>query len=226
MKIKLVLSIACCIFLVVTSNVYAITKEKLTDRINRSNNYLEEIMGIPETSIPSTLLKSCQGIIIMRQYNAGFIFGAKAGQGIALTRDITTRKWSAPSFVASAEASFGFQIGGQMADAVILIMNRFGVESLLFSKFKIGVNASLALGPVGRDTEAKIGPNTAFLVYSKSKGLYGGLAFEGGFISQDDRANEQFYGRKISARKIFRNEDDIPDEAKELIRTLEKYSNF
>ncbi len=226
MKIKIVLSIACCIFLAVTSNVYAITKEKLTDRINRSNNYLEEIMEIPETSIPSTLLKSCQGIIIIRQYNAGFIFGAKAGQGIALTRDIKTRKWSAPSFVASAEVSFGFQVGGQMADAVILIMNRFGVESLLFSKFKIGVDASLALGPVGRNTEAKIGPNTAFLVYSKSKGLYGGLTFEGGFISQDDRANEQFYGKKISARKILQNEDDIPDEAKGLIRTLEKYSNF
>jgi lipid-binding SYLF domain-containing protein len=162
----------------------------------------------------------------MRQYNAGFIFGAKVGQGIALTRNIKTRKWSAPSFVASAEASFGFQIGGQMADAVILIMNRFGVESLLFSKFNIGVDASLALGPVGRDTEAKIGPNTAFLVYSKSKGLYGGLTFEGGFISQDDRANEQFYGEKISVREILRNDDDVPDEAKELIRTLEKYSNF
>ncbi|MDP6924805.1 MAG: lipid-binding SYLF domain-containing protein [Candidatus Scalindua sp.] len=226
MKIKLVLSIACCLFFVVTSNVYAITKEKLTDRINRSNNYLEEIMEIPETSIPSTLLKSCQGIIIMRQYNAGFIFGAKVGQGVALTRNIKTRKWSAPSFVASAEASFGFQAGGQMADAVILIMNRFGVESLLFSKFKIGVDASLALGPIGRDTEAKIGPNTAFLVYSKSKGLYGGLTFEGGFISQDDRANKLFYGKKISARKILENEDDIPDEAKELLRTLEKYSNF
>ncbi len=226
MKIKLVLSIACCLFLAVTSNVYAITKEKLTDRINRSNNYIEEIMKIPETSIPSTLLKSCQGIIIMRQYNAGFIFGAKVGQGVALTRNIKTRKWSAPSFVASAEASFGFQIGGQMADAVILIMNRFGVESLLFSKFEIGVDASLAIGPVGRDTEAKIGPNTAFLVYSKSKGLYGGLTFEGGFISQDDRANEQFYGEKISARKILQNEDDIPDEAKELIGTLEEYSNF
>ncbi len=226
MKTKLVLSIACCLFLTVTSNVYAITKEKLTDRINRSNNYLEEIMEIPETSIPSTLLKSCQGIIIMRQYNAGFIFGAKVGQGVALTRDIKTRKWSAPSFVASAEASFGFQIGGQMADAVILIMNRFGVESLLFSKFKIGVDASLALGPVGRDTEAKIGTNTAFLVYSKSKGLYGGLTFEGGFISQDDRANKVFYGKKISARKILENDDDVPDEAKALIRTLEKYSNF
>ena len=125
MKIKLVLSIACCLFLAVTSNVYAVTKEKLDNRINRANSYLEEIMEIPEISIPSTLLKSCQGIIIMRQYNAGFIFGAKVGQGVALTRNIKTRKWSAPSFVASAEASFGFQIGGQMSDAVILIMNRF-----------------------------------------------------------------------------------------------------
>jgi lipid-binding SYLF domain-containing protein len=224
--VKLVLSVACCLFLIGTSNVYAVTKEKLTERINRSNNYLEEIMKIPETSIPSTLLKSCQGIIIMRQYNAGFIFGAKVGQGIALTRDIRTRKWSAPSFVASAEASFGFQAGGQMADAIILIMNRYGVESLLFTKFKLGVDASLAVGPVGRDAEAKIGTNTAFLVYSKSKGLYGGLTFEGGFISQDDGANKEFYGRKISASEIFRNEDDIPDEANALIKTLEKYSSF
>ena len=113
-----------------------------------------------------------------------------------------------------------------MADAIILIMNRNGVESLLFSKFKVGVDASLALGPVGRDTEAKIGPNTAFLVYSKAKGLFGGLAFAGGFISQDDGANKVFYGRKISVREIFQNEDDVPDEAKVLIKTLEKYCDF
>lgn len=226
MKIKLVLPIACCLFLAVTSNVYAVTKEKLTKRINRSNDYLEEIMGIPETSIPSTLLKSCQGIIIMRQYKAGFIFGAKVGQGIALKRNIKTRKWSAPSFVASAEASFGLQIGGQLSDAIILIMNKSGVQSLLLTKFKLGVGASLAVGPVGRDTEAKVGQNTAYLVYSKAKGLYGGLVFEGGFISQDDGANKEFYGRKISVKEIFQNEDDVPDEAKVLIKTLEKYSNF
>ena len=226
MKIKLVFSVVCCLLLVATSNVYAITKEKLIKRINRSNNYLEEVMEIPETSIPSTLLKSCQGIIIMRQYKAGFIFGAKVGQGIALKRDIKTRKWSAPSFVASAEGSFGLQIGGQLSDAIILIMNKSGVESLLLTKFKLGVGASLAVGPVGRDTEAKIGQNTTYLVYSKAKGLYGGLTFEGGLISQDDGANKKFYGRKIPVREIFQNEDDIPDEAKALIRTLEKYSNF
>ena len=226
MKIKLVLSVACCLFLVVTSNAYAVSKGKLIKRINRSNDYLEEIMAIPETSIPSTLLKSCQGIIIMRQYNAGFIFGAKIGEGIALKRDIKTRKWSAPSFVSGGEASFGLQIGGQLSDAIILIMNKYGVESLLLTKFKLGVGASLALGPVGRDTEAKVGTNTTFLVYSRSKGLYGGLTLEGGFISQEDISNEEFYGRKISVSEIFLNKDDIPEEAKELIRTLEKHSNF
>ncbi len=226
MKIKLVLSVACCLFLVVSSNAYAVSKGKLIKRINRSNDYLEEIMAIPETSIPSTLLKSCQGIIIMRQYNAGFIFGAKIGEGIALKRDIKTRKWSAPSFVSGGEASFGLQIGGQLSDAIILIMNKYGVESLLLTKFKLGVGASLALGPVGRDTEAKVGTNTTFLVYSRSKGLYGGLTLEGGFISQEDISNEEFYGRKISVSEIFLNKDDIPEEAKELIRTLEKHSNF
>jgi lipid-binding SYLF domain-containing protein len=226
LKIKLVLSVVCCLFLVVTSNAYAVSKEKLIKRINRSNNYLEEIMKIPETSIPSTLLKSCQGIIIMRQYNAGFIFGVKGGSGIALKRDIKTRKWSAPSFVAGGEASFGLQIGGQLSDAIILIMNKYGVESLLLTKFKLGVGASLAVGPVGRDTEAKIGTHTTFLVYSRAKGLYGGLTLEGGFISQEDNCNKEFYGRKISVSEIFQNMDDVPDEAKVLIQTLEKYSNF
>ena len=226
MKTKSVLSVACCLFLVATSNTYAVSKEKLDYRINRANSYLEEIMEIPETSIPSTLLKSCQGIIIMRQYNAGFIFGVKGGAGIALKRDIKTRKWSAPSFVASGEASFGLQVGLQAADAIILIMNKYGVESLLLTKFKLGVGASLAVGPVGRDTEAKIGPNTTYLVYSKAKGLYGGLTVEGGVISQDGSANKKFYGRKISVSEIFQNKDDVPDEAKVLIKTLEKYSNF
>ena len=162
----------------------------------------------------------------MRQYKAGFIFGAKGGVGIALKRDIKTRKWSAPSFVASGEASFGLQAGLQASDAIILIMNKYGVESLLLTKFKLGVGASLAIGPVGRDAEAKIGTNTAFLVYSKAKGLFGGVALEGGFISQDGGANTEFYGRKISVSEIFQNEDDVPDEAKVLIKTLEKYCNF
>ncbi len=130
---------------------------------------------------------------------------------------------SAPSFVTSGEGSFGLQIGAQAVDAILLIMNKNGVESLLKLKCKLGVNASIAVGPVGRVEEAKVGPDTVFLVYSKAKGLYGGLSLEGGIITQDNAANEKFYGKKVTVKGIFRNEVEVPDEAKKLIKTLEKY---
>ncbi len=224
MRIRLALLITCC-FLLFTSEGYAVSKKKLNDRIERYNNYLEEVMDIPETAIPSKLLKSCKGILIMRQYKAGFIFGVKGGAGVALKRDKKTGKWSAPSFVANAEGSFGLQIGGQAIDAILLIMNKSGVESLLMAKVKLGVDASIAAGPVGRDAEAKLGPDTAFLVYSKAKGLYGGLSFEGGVITQNNRANKKFYGRKVTVKEIFNGEVDVPEEANVLINTLERYCN-
>ncbi len=140
MRIRFVLLITCC-FLLIASETYAISKKKLNDRIERYNNYLEEVMKIPDTAIPSKLLKSCKGILIMRQYKAGFIFGIKGGAGVALKRDKKTDKWSAPTFVANAEGSFGFQIGGQAIDAILLIMNNSGVESLLLTKCKLGIDA-------------------------------------------------------------------------------------
>ncbi len=224
MRISLVLLITCC-FLLVTSETHAVSKKKLNDRIERYNNYLEDVMEIPDTAIPSKLLKSCKGILIMRQYKAGFIFGAKGGSGVALKRDMKTGEWSAPTFIANAEGSFGFQIGGQAIDAILLIMNKSGVESLLLAKLKLGVNASIAVGPVGRDAEAKIGPDTAFLVYSKAKGFFGGVSFEGGMITQDNRANKEFYGKKVTVKEIFKGEVYVPEEANVLIKTLEKYCN-
>ncbi len=224
MRIRFVLLITCC-FLMITTEKYAISVKKLNDRIERYSNYLAEVMEIPEIAIPSKLLKSCKGILIMRQYKAGFIFGVKGGAGVALKRDIKTDKWSAPTFVANTEGSFGFQIGGQAIDAILLIMNKSGVESLLKAKCKIGVDTSIAVGPAGRDAEAKLGPDTAFLVYSKAKGLYGGVSFEGGIITQDNRANKKFYGRKVTVKEIFKGEVDVPEEANVLINTLEKYCN-
>ena len=224
MRLRLVLLITCC-FLLVSSEAYAISKKKLNDRIERYNNYLGEVMEIPDTEIPSNLLKSCQGILIMRQYKAGFIFGVKGGSGVALKRDKETGEWSAPTFVTNAEGSFGFQIGAQAIDAILLIMNKSGVESLLRAKCKLGVDASIAAGPVGRDAEAKIGPDTAFLVYSKAKGLYGGISLEGGIITQDNKANKKFYGKEVTVKEIFKGEVDVPDEASVLIKTLEKYCN-
>ncbi|MFQ5964813.1 MAG: lipid-binding SYLF domain-containing protein [Candidatus Scalinduaceae bacterium] len=221
---KFVLLIIIC-FVLITPDVYAVSKKKLNERIERANNYLEEIMETPDTAIPSLLLKKCYGVVIIRQYKAGFIFGVKGGKGVALKKDKNTGKWSAPSFVTSAEGSFGLQIGGQLVDAILLIMNKSGIESMLKLKCKLGVDASIAAGPVGRDADAKIGPDTAFLVYARAKGLYGGLTFEGGIITQDNGANEKFYGKEVTVKEIFDNEADMPDEAKKLIKTLEKYCN-
>jgi lipid-binding SYLF domain-containing protein len=158
------------------------------------------------------------------QYKVGFIFGVKGGKGVALKRDKKTGKWSAPVFVTSAEGSVGLQAGLQAIDAILLIMNKNGLESLLKAKCKLGLDASVAVGPYGRDAEAKIGPDTAFLVYAKANGLFAGLSLEGGILTQDNSANEKFYGlEEVTVKEIFNNEVAVPDEAKELIKLLEKY---
>ena len=225
MKMKSLIIVFCIIFFTV-NNLFAASMEKLNERVERSLNYLKEIMDFPDTAVPSYLFRKCQGVIIIRQYKVGFIFGVKGGKGVALKRDKETGRWSAPTFVTSGEGSFGLQIGGQAVDAVLLIMNQSGVESLLKVKCKLGVDASIAVGPVGRDVDAKIGADTAFLVYARAKGLYGGLSFEGGILTQDNRANARFYGKKVTVKEIFNNEVYMLDSAKELVAALEKYSSL
>ncbi len=223
MRIRILVLMICCSFLVI-QDVYAVSKEKLNERIERANNYLEEVMEIPDTRIPSSLLRKSHGVVIIRQYKIGFIFGVKGGKGVALKRDKKTGKWSAPSFVTSAEGSAGLQAGVQAIDAILLIMNKNGLESLLKTKCKLGLDASVAVGPYGRDADAKIGPNTAFLVYATANGLFGGISLEGGILTQDNSANEKFYGlEEVAVKEIFNNEVAVPDEAKELIKLLEKY---
>jgi lipid-binding SYLF domain-containing protein len=223
MRIKVLVLMICCSFLVVP-DVYAVSRKKLNERIERANNYLEDVMEIPDTRIPSALLRKSHGVVIIRQYKAGFIFGVKGGKGVALKRDKKTRKWSAPSFVTSAEGSVGFQAGLQSVDAILLIMNKRGLESLLKIKCKLGLDASVAIGPYGRDADAKIGPDTAFLVYATANGFFAGLSLEGGVLTQGNSANEKFYGiEDVGVKEIFNTEVTVPDEAKELIKLLEEY---
>lgn len=224
MRIKILVLMICCSFLVI-SDVYAVSRSKLNERIETANTYLEEAMEISDTKIPASLLRKSHGIVIIHQYKIGFIFGIKGGKGVALQRDKKTGKWSAPSFVTSGEGSAGLQAGIQGIDTILLIMNKNGLESLLKAKCKLGLDASAAAGPYGRDAEAKIGPDTAFLVYSTANGLFAGLSVEGGILTQDNSANEKFYGlEEVTVKEIFNNDVAVPDEAKELIKLLEKYS--
>ncbi len=209
----------------VSTTAFAQTKGELTARIERAQEYFEDIMEAPDTAIPEALMRNCHGVIILRQYKAGFIFGVKGGQGIVLIKDKNTNEWSPPAFIKTGEGSFGLQIGGQSIDSIFLIMNEDGMEMLNKTKFKIGLDASAAVGPVGRDAEVKVSPGTAILVYSRAKGLYAGASFEGGILLRDDIANRKFYNMEdITIQNIlFENKVKMPDEAKPLVSVLNEY---
>lgn len=223
----LLTAVGVAVFLI-AAECHAAGRRQLIRRIDDATRYVEDIMEAPDTSIPRELLSQCRGIMILRQYRAGFIFGVKGGYGVALARDEDTRKWSAPAFIKAGEGSFGLQIGGQAIDSIFLIMNREGMEMLTKTKFKIGVDASAAAGPVGRDAAVKLGPGTAILVYSRAEGLYAGATFEGGLLLSDEDANETFYDKKgISMKDIlFEGKVAISPEAVKLIDTLEKYQDM
>jgi lipid-binding SYLF domain-containing protein len=207
---------------------YGESRRTLAHRIGDAARYVEDIMEAPDTAIPQELLSKCRGVIILRQYRAGFIFGVKGGRGIALARDEQTKEWSPPAFIRSGSGSYGFQIGGQAVDTIFLIMNRDGMNMLMKTNFKVGVDASIAAGPLGRDAEAKVGPGSAILVYSRAKGLYAGASFEGGLLLNDEKANDLFYGKTgLSGRSIlFQNAVPMPPEAEILISLLKKYETL
>lgn len=133
----------------------------------------------------------------------GFVMGAEHGKGLMSVRNRTTNQWSAPAFVAMTGGSVGWQIGLQSTDLVLVVMNRDGVDDLLRSEFTLGVNASVAAGPVGRTAEASTDAlaGAKILAYSRARGLFAGASIEGASLRSDDKANERFYGRKVS-RKV------------------------
>jgi len=214
-------------FLLIFAGQYCFaSRADLVQRIEKSKDYLDDVNSEPDKGIPYSLLNDCKGIMILQQYNVGFVIGVKGGNGVILLKDPKTNRWGPPAFVTSGAGSIGAQIGGQKIDAIFLIMNKEGVDMLLQTKFTVGVDASAAAGPVGRDAAASVGPGTAILVYSRAKGLYAGATFTGGLLLNDDSANQEFYHNKhITAQDIiFRNRVKVPKEAESLIRELDRLS--
>jgi len=205
---------------------YGASEEKLTSRIERAKEYFDALMADESTAVPQALMKQCTGVVILRQYKAGLGFGVKGGFGVALAKDGQTGQWSPPAFIKNAEGSWGLQIGGQSIDTVLIIVAKEGLEMLLKSKFKVGVDASAAAGPVGKDAEAKIAQGQSILVYSAAKGLYAGAAFEGGLLMPDSKANEKFYGKAGLTLKdiLFDGKVKMPEDAKPLVESLGKHS--
>jgi lipid-binding SYLF domain-containing protein len=159
-------------------------------------------------------IKKAKGVLIYPQVlKAGFILGGSGGTGVLLTRDSKTGEWSDPAFYTLGSVSFGLQIGGEAAEVVMLVMSQKGVDSLLTSKFKLGGDTSIALGPVGAGAKANI--TADFISFAKSKGLYAGLNLDGSYVDVRESLNKAYYGEvatpvDITVRKSVSNKGAAP----------------
>ncbi len=187
------------------------------DRVNKASDVIDEVMKVAEKSIPRDLLKKAKAIVVFPgTLKAAFIIGGQGGKGVAIKR--TRSGWSAPAFLNMAGGSIGPQIGGQKTDYVLLIMNDKGLSNLLQDKFEIGGEGSVSAGPVGRTASAStnVTLDAEILSYSRSKGLFAGLALKGVVISQDQDMNQAVYEK--SAAQILGSSPVLASGAPEPLR--------
>ena len=202
---------------------------KIEERLKNCGEVLKEIVDIPD-DIPQDLLDKAECVIVIPSVvKAAFGFGGSYGRGamVCRTGDHWTGPWGAPTMMAITGGSFGFQLGGQATDFVLLVMNPRGAESLLHSKVKLGAGASAAAGPKGREAEAATDAYMRAVIFSDSRarGLFAGVSLNGAYLRPDAEANEQVYGRKIDPEQLVRrNAGGIPAAAQVLVSVLEKHS--
>jgi lipid-binding SYLF domain-containing protein len=196
----------------------ATDREATTDRLDHAGKVLNEIMSAPDKGIPQEVLEHAKCIaVVPHMLKGGFVLGAENGRGVTTCR--TANGWSAPAFFTVTGGSFGFQIGVEGVDLVLIIQNEKGMEQLIGSKFEIGADASAAAGPVGRhasaDTDWKL--NTEILTYSRARGAFAGVALKGSAVRRDDDSTETIYGHDISTRRILQGEVAVPQAAHEFL---------
>jgi SH3 domain-containing YSC84-like protein 1 len=195
----------CCIGTGVLSAGMLFAGESAASRLKESAEVMKEIMATPDKAIPQELLQSSQCVVIVPgMKKAAFIIGAKYGKGFILCRKASGIGWSAPAAIMVEGGSFGFQIGGSETDVVMLVMNRGGVEKLLSSKFTLGADASVAAGPVGRTSSAStdLQLHAEILSYSRSRGLFAGVALNGATLRPDEGTNKELYGSEVTNKEI------------------------
>jgi lipid-binding SYLF domain-containing protein len=207
---------AMLVVLTLASVLPVVAQEKENERINESANVIKEILGMPE-GIPRDLLNKADCLVIYPSVKkAAFVVGGSYGRGLITCRkgQYFSGSWSAPAMFALEAGSFGFQIGGQATDFVLLVMNDSGARSVMSSKVKLGADAAIAAGPKGRDAAAAtdIVMKAEILSYSRSQGLFAGVSLEGSTLRSDDGANKALYGKELSAKQIVR-EGAVPPPA-------------
>jgi lipid-binding SYLF domain-containing protein len=204
--------------------MFAQDQSKLEGRLDAARIVLNEIMATPDKQIPDSILRdaTCVGVV-PGMLKGAFIFGAEYGQGVVTCR--TGHGWSAPVFIRMAGGSWGFQIGGQGTDLVLVAVNDRGFQDLLHSKFKIGADASAAAGPVGRNAQASTNwkMQSELLTWSRSKGLFAGVDLSGVSVTQNRDDTDAFYGSTRPFASILHGSVPVTPAAEPFVRTVAKY---
>ena len=214
----------CLSFLLTSTAFAASSREDLQARIDAAKIVLDQIMGAKDKSIPMNILQqaTCIGVV-PGLLKGAFVVGGQYGQGVVTCR--TGHGWSAPVFIRMAGGSFGFQIGGQSTDLVLVAVNDRGFQDLLKNKFKIGGDASAAAGPVGRSGQAATDwkMNAELLSYSRNKGLFAGVDLDGTSVSQNNDDTDVYYGQPHHFDEILRGNVGVPPGAEPFVRTVIQY---
>jgi lipid-binding SYLF domain-containing protein len=205
---------------------YAADQAKDDDRLKNCGSVLKEILGVPD-NIPQDLLDKADCVVVFPSVlKAAFIVGGSYGRGAMSCRkgDDFRGPWGAPTMMALEGGSFGLQIGGEATDFVLLVMDESGARGILASKVKLGGDASVAAGPVGRDTSAETDASmrAEILSYSRARGLFAGVSLEGSTVRPDNGDNQRVYGKKIPARDIvLSGKVPVPAAAQLMVSTLD-----
>jgi lipid-binding SYLF domain-containing protein len=207
----------------------AATGDQERDRLKESGQVMKEILGTPE-DIPQNLLNKAECVIVLPSVKKVAVgIGGSYGRGVMTCRGGADfdGPWSTPTMMESTGGNFGLQIGGQATDFVILVVNPRGARNMMHSKVKLGADASVAAGPKGRDASAATTASmqAEMLSYSRSRGVFGGVSLEGSTLKPDGGANENLYGKEVSAEDIIvRGAVPTPAEASLLLSTLTEHS--
>jgi len=200
--------------------------EKPAKRLAEASTVFSEIMAAPDKGIPQDLMDKAHCIVIVPGVKKGaFIVGAEYGKGFLSCRNKGGEGWSAPAAVRIEGGSFGFQIGGEETDLVMLVMNKSGEDKLLSSEFTLGAEGEVAAGPVGRDSTAQTDAlmRAEILSWSRARGVFAGIALKGATLRQDLDDNQALYGKKLENREIVTSGMEPPESA-ELTSLLDKHS--
>ncbi len=214
-----------CLTIMMTCSAFAASSHTdLQDRIDSAKTVLDQVMGAKDRTIPMNILEQATCVAVVPSMIKGaFVFGAQYGQGVVTCR--TGHGWSAPVFIRMAGGSWGFQIGGQATDLVLVAVNDRGMQALLKNKFKIGGDASAAAGPVGRAGQAATDwkMNAELLSYSRNKGLFAGISLDGTSVSQNSDDTEIYFGAPQQFENVLKGNVPVPTGAVPFVRTVAEH---